>query len=58
VRSPLAARAILSVRCGMAIPVLHASPTDQTWGRRELYVRDPDNNCVRFDAAIAARPGP
>lgn len=23
-------------------------PTDQTWGNREMYVRDPDNNCVRF----------
>lgn len=23
-------------------------PTDQTWGTREMYVRDPDNNCIRF----------
>ena len=23
-------------------------PTDQTWGNRELYVRDPDGNSVRF----------
>jgi len=23
-------------------------PTDQTWGNREMYVRDPDNNSIRF----------
>ena len=23
-------------------------PTDQTWGNREMYVRDPDGNSVRF----------
>ncbi len=23
-------------------------PTDQTWGNREMYVKDADNNCVRF----------
>ena len=23
-------------------------PTDQTWGTRELYVRDPDGNTLRF----------
>jgi uncharacterized glyoxalase superfamily protein PhnB len=23
-------------------------PTDQTWGNREMYVRDPDGNCIRF----------
>lgn len=23
-------------------------PTDQTWGRREIYVLDPDGNCLRF----------
>jgi uncharacterized glyoxalase superfamily protein PhnB len=23
-------------------------PTDQTWGNREMYVRDPDGNCMRF----------
>jgi hypothetical protein len=22
--------------------------TDQTWGRREIYVLDPDGNCLRF----------
>src|SRR5215469_12784108 len=24
------------------------SPVDQTWGTREMYVRDADNNCLRF----------
>jgi uncharacterized glyoxalase superfamily protein PhnB len=23
-------------------------PTDQTWGSREMYVRDPDGNSIRF----------
>jgi uncharacterized glyoxalase superfamily protein PhnB len=23
-------------------------PTDQTWGTREMYVKDADGNCVRF----------
>jgi catechol 2,3-dioxygenase-like lactoylglutathione lyase family enzyme len=23
-------------------------PTDQTWGNREMYVKDPDGNSVRF----------
>ena len=23
-------------------------PTDQTWGNREMYVRDPDGNALRF----------
>jgi catechol 2,3-dioxygenase-like lactoylglutathione lyase family enzyme len=29
---------------------VHASPVDQTWGMRELYVLDPDGNCLRFAA--------
>lgn len=24
------------------------APVDQTWGNREMYVRDADGNCVRF----------
>jgi uncharacterized glyoxalase superfamily protein PhnB len=24
------------------------APIDQTWGNREMYVRDPDGNCLRF----------
>lgn len=27
---------------------VHAAPTDQTWGVRELYVLDPDSNSLRF----------
>jgi catechol 2,3-dioxygenase-like lactoylglutathione lyase family enzyme len=27
------------------------SPTDQTWGNREMYVRDPDGNSLRFIGA-------
>jgi catechol 2,3-dioxygenase-like lactoylglutathione lyase family enzyme len=23
-------------------------PTNQTWGNREMYVKDPDGNCIRF----------
>lgn len=28
-------------------------PTDQTWGNREMYVRDPDGNALRFCQARA-----
>ena len=31
---------------------IHLAPVDQTWGMRELYVRDPDGNSVRFGAPI------
>jgi len=27
---------------------IHLAPTDQTWGMREMYVRDPDGNTIRF----------
>ena len=27
---------------------VHNHPTDQTWGMREFYIRDRDQNCVRF----------
>jgi catechol 2,3-dioxygenase-like lactoylglutathione lyase family enzyme len=30
---------------GVAIEL---APTDQTWGNREMYVRDPDGNGLRF----------
>jgi len=29
------------------VPIAVA-PVDQTWGTREMYVRDPDGNTVRF----------
>jgi catechol 2,3-dioxygenase-like lactoylglutathione lyase family enzyme len=32
---------------------IHIAPVDQTWGMRELYVRDPDGNSVRFGAPMA-----
>lgn len=27
---------------------IHVAPVNQTWGMREMYVRDPDGNSVRF----------
>jgi catechol 2,3-dioxygenase-like lactoylglutathione lyase family enzyme len=27
-------------------------PVDQTWGMREVYVRDPDGNALRFGSVI------
>jgi hypothetical protein len=32
---------------------LHIVPVDQTWGMRELYVLDPDENSIRFGIPIA-----
>jgi catechol 2,3-dioxygenase-like lactoylglutathione lyase family enzyme len=32
--------------------LIHLAPVDQTWGMRELYVRDPDGNSVRFGAPL------
>jgi catechol 2,3-dioxygenase-like lactoylglutathione lyase family enzyme len=29
------------------VPIALA-PTDQTWGAREMYIRDPDQNALRF----------
>ncbi len=31
---------------------VHQSPVDQTWGRREFYVTDADNNTLRFVQSI------
>ena len=31
---------------------MHHAPTDQTWGMREFYLRDPDRNCLRFACPI------
>ena len=30
-----------------AVPIA-MTPTDQTWGNREMYVKDPDGNSLRF----------
>jgi len=27
---------------------LDLAPYDQTWGMREMYVKDADGNCLRF----------
>lgn len=27
---------------------IDTGPVDQTWGNREMYVKDPDGNCIRF----------
>jgi catechol 2,3-dioxygenase-like lactoylglutathione lyase family enzyme len=27
---------------------IELAPTDQTWGNREMYVKDADGNCLRF----------
>ena len=27
---------------------INVGPVDQTWGTREMYVKDTDGNCVRF----------
>lgn len=32
-------------------------PTDQTWGNREMYVKDADGNCLRFAQAGGAPDG-
>ena len=34
---------LISQQVAIALP-----PTDQTWGNREMYVRDPDGNSLRF----------
>jgi uncharacterized glyoxalase superfamily protein PhnB len=27
---------------------IDTGPVDQTWGTREMYVKDSDGNCLRF----------
>jgi uncharacterized glyoxalase superfamily protein PhnB len=31
---------------------IQLAPVNQTWGMRELYVRDPDGNTIRFAAPV------
>jgi catechol 2,3-dioxygenase-like lactoylglutathione lyase family enzyme len=31
---------------------IHLEPVDQTWGNREMYVKDPDGNSIRFTQPI------
>jgi len=28
--------------------MIDLAPVDQTWGNREMYVKDADGNCIRF----------
>jgi catechol 2,3-dioxygenase-like lactoylglutathione lyase family enzyme len=37
---------------GRGVPI-HVAPVDQTWGFREMYLRDPDGNSIRFQAVIS-----
>jgi uncharacterized glyoxalase superfamily protein PhnB len=30
-----------------SVPI-HLAPVDQTWGSREMYIKDADGNCIRF----------
>ncbi len=33
---------------------IDVGPVDQTWGTREMYVKDADSNSIRFQAPIKA----
>ena len=33
---------------------IHVAPVNQTWGTREMYVRDPDGNSLRFSGPISS----
>ena len=37
---------------GNAASPVDEGPVDQTWGMREVYVRDPDGNTLRFGSPI------
>jgi len=41
----------LDTDCKLDSPV-HQGPVDQTWGKREFYVTDPDGNTLRFGQVI------
>ena len=45
-------------QAGLKVPVKPESPVEegpvnQTWGMREVYVRDPDGNTLRFGSPIS-----
>ena len=45
----------LAERLRETVPgAIEYSPVDQAWGQREIYLRDPDNNALRFGAPLAA----
>ena len=33
---------------------IELKPTDQSWGNREMYVKDPDGNSIRFVESVSA----
>lgn len=35
---------------------IHIAPVNQTWGMREMYVRDRDGNSIRFGCPVASEP--
>jgi uncharacterized glyoxalase superfamily protein PhnB len=35
---------------------IDTGPVDQTWGTREMYVKDADGNCVRFISSKNSAP--
>jgi hypothetical protein len=35
---------------------IDTGPVDQTWGTREMYVKDADGNCVRFIGSKNSAP--
>ena len=35
---------------------VHQGPIDQSWGTREFYVKDPDNNTLRFTQESPVEP--
>jgi catechol 2,3-dioxygenase-like lactoylglutathione lyase family enzyme len=39
-------------RSGKPDSPVHQGPVDQTWGKREFYVTDPDGNTLRFGQVI------
>jgi uncharacterized glyoxalase superfamily protein PhnB len=34
---------------------IDTAPIDQTWGTREMFVKDADRNCIRFASRSAVR---
>lgn len=50
--------AIITRMRPLAPDCIEHGPEDQAWGQRELYLRDADNNQLRFGQPVArARPG-
>ena len=39
--------------CARGLP-RDCEPTNQAWGQREVYVRDPDGNTLRFGSRVRA----